>query len=256
MNIREKINWHGDHLKGDLASHKLRVEQTQGKIAAGEVTQECTYYWFVSDAVRLAAETILEENSEASKKAAKLVFEAALLFFYGGWRNQLKTREGKTGHDVWRSTCLWYCEVHRSFPFAGALSDWNAMQRIAEYPPEEKLPDVDKAKGEIAWSWAIINFIRGESKMKVEGFLKKAEDDKAKRTKLLVPVLRALIKNNAIEFEKNLLAYLTYFRKSEFKRDPLKIFALDGSTLYHLGRKQGFQISLPESVADYVIQFE
>jgi hypothetical protein len=255
MTLREKLNWYGDHLKGDLVSHKHRFEKAQTEIASGKA-QKVTYYWFVTDAVRFATETILEEDNEASKNTAKLVVDAALLYFYGDWRNQLKNHEGKTGHEAWRSTCLWYCEVHRSFPFAGALSDWSAMKQIAEYPPEEKLPAVDKAKGETAWSWAIINFIRGEPETKVERFLKKADADKAKRPKLLAPVLRALMKNDAVEFEKTLLAYLAYFRKSEFKRDPLKIFALDGTTLYHLGRKQGFNISLPENVADHVIRFE
>ena len=255
MTLREKLNWYGDHLKGNLASHKQVVEKTQTQIASGKA-QKVTYYWFVTNAVRFAAETILEENNEASKNAAKLVVDTALLYFYGDWRNQLKTDEGKTGHEAWWSFCLWYEELMESLPFAAALSEWEAVGRIADYPLDNKLPEPAKAKGETAWGWALITFLRDDSSGKVESFLKKAEGDKAKRPKLLAPVLRALMKNNAAEFEKTLLAYLAYFRKSEFKRDPLKIFALDGTTLYHLGRKQGFRISLPENVADHVIRFE
>ena len=256
MTLREKFNWYGDHLKGDLASHKRRVQKVQAEIAAGQVTQECVYYWFVTDAVRFAVETILEENSEDSKKTAKLVVEAALLFFYGEWRSKLKTDDGEAGHEAWRAFCLWYEELMESLPFATALSDWEAVSRIAAYPSDNKLPMPANAKGETAWGWALITFLRNSPNDKVEFFLKKAEGDKAKRPKLLAPVLRALMSNNAAEYEITLLAYLAYFRKSEFKRDPLKIFAFDGTTLYHLGRKQGFNVLLPEKVADHVIRFE
>ncbi len=251
MTLREKIKWSGDHL-----ADKQRVEETQARITAGEVIQECTYYWFVSETARYAIGTYLDGDEAATKEKAKLVVSAALQFFYGNWRNQLTTSSGKTGHEEWRSVCLWYDEVHRSFPFAAALSDWDAMKRIAEYPPEEKLPAVDKARGEIAWSWAIINFIRGESQARIEKFLKMAEDDKSKRPKLLCPILRALMNNDATAFEKTMLAYLAYYRKSEFKHELLKIVTLTGTTLYHLGRKQGFKVILPENIADHVIRFE
>jgi hypothetical protein len=256
MTLRDKLKWHGDLLKGDLAAHRRTVEKTQAEIASGKA-QECTYFWFVTDTVRYAVETYLDENKEASSKAARLVADSALLFFYGAWRNQLKTPDGKTGHEAWQSVCLWYDQVHRSFPFPAALSDWEAVTRIAQYPPEHKLSAVHKATGETAWSWAIINFLRGEPREKVEAFLKKAEGlEKAKRPKLLCPVLRALMDNDAAAFEKTLLAYLAYYRKSEFKRDPLKLLALEGTTLYHLGRKQGFNVTLPEKVADHVIRLD
>jgi hypothetical protein len=251
MTLREKLKW-----SGDIATHIQRVEKTQTRIAAGEASQECTYFWFVGHTVKLAIETYLDGNESAAKTQARLVVHAVLQFFYGDWRNQLKTPKGETGHEAWQKVCLWYNEVHRSLPFAAALSDWEAMKRIAEYPPEDKLPAVDKARGETAWSWAIVDFIRGESSTKVEKFLKKAEDDKAKRPKLLCPVLRALMNNDAAEFEKKLLAYLVYYRKSEFRNELMKLMALDGTTLYHLARKQGFNVKLPENVADHIICFD
>jgi hypothetical protein len=115
------------------------------------------------------------------------------------------------------------------------------------------MPEAAKARGETAWVWALISFLRGEPRKRVEGFIAKAEADKAKRPKLLCPVLRALIENDAAGFEKTLLAYLAYYRKSEFKLDLDKLLALDGTTLYHLGRKQGFKVQLPENVVDHVI---
>jgi hypothetical protein len=84
----------------------------------------------------------------------------------------------------------------------------------------------------------------------------KAEADKAKRPKLLCPVLRALIDKDTALFEKSLLAYLTYYRKHEFKLIVDKVVSLEGTTLFHLGRRQGFNVALPENVADHVIQFE
>lgn len=141
-----------------------------------------------------------------------------------------------------------------SLPWACALSDWEAVRRIGEYPPEDRLPEAAKARGETAWGWALISFLRGDSRKRVEGFMINAEADKAKRPKLLCPVLRALIDNDAVGFEETLLAYLAYYRKREFKLDLEKLLALDGTTLYHLGRKQGFDVQLPESVVDHVIR--
>ena len=127
---------------------------------------------------------------------------------------------------------------------------------MAEYPPEDKLPEASKAKGEAAWGWALVSYLRGDPRKRVDEFMKKAEADKAKRPKLLCPVLRALMDKDEKTFTETLLAYLAYYRKSEFKLDLDKLLAFDGTTLYHLGRKQGFKVHLPENVADHVIRFD
>lgn len=250
MALREKLKW-----DGDVNARLATVQKSLKEISSGEA-KDVTYYWHVGACVFYALETCLDDHREASINAAKNVVEAALLYFYGEWRERLPNRSGQSGHEVWRKDCLWYEEVHQSLPFAVAICDWSAMKRIAEYPPEDHLPAVDKARGETAWSWAIINFIRDGASPKVETYLQKAESDKAKRPQLLALVLRALIKNDAVEFEKTLLAYLAYYRKSEFKLQLTKLVSLDGTTLYHLGRKQGFRVELPENLADYVICFE
>jgi hypothetical protein len=144
----------------------------------------------------------------------------------------------------------------QSLPWACALGDWEDVRRIAEYPPENRFPEAAKAGGETAWGWALAMFLRGQPRKKVEHFLVKAETEQAKRPKLLCPVLRALLDKDAAQFEEALLAYLAYYRKSEFKRDLDKLLALDGTTLYHLGRRQGFDIPLPENVVHHVICFD
>jgi hypothetical protein len=250
MTLREKIKWNGN-----TASRLKDVQESQVKITAGEA-KEPTYYFFVGKTVFYAIEAYLDENKETSIGAAKLVIDATLLFFYGNWREKLPNRDGKTGQEEWKTECLWYDEVHRSLPFAAALSDWNAVKQIAEYPPDLQ-PSQAQSRGESAWGWALITFLRGESREKVEMFLKKAEGlEKAKRPKLLCPVLRALMNNDAGQFKKTLLAYLAYYRKSEFKLLLTKLVSLEGTTLYHLGRKQGFNVKLPENVADHIIRFE
>jgi len=250
MTLREKLKWNGN-----IAFHQQTVEKTQAEIASGRA-QECTYYWFVGESTLYAIETYLDGITNASQDKAHLVVQAALQFFYGDWRNHLKTHKGESGHEAWRSVCLWYEQLMESLPFAAALSDWNAVARIAAYPTNDKLPEPDKAIGEPAWGWSLITFLRNEPCGKVEGFLKKAEDDRAKRPKMLCPVLRALMINDSVQFEKTLLAYLAYYRKSEFKNELMKLVALDGTMLYHLGRKQGFNVKLPENVADHVIRLD
>ena len=60
--------------------------------------------------------------------------------------------------------------------------------------------------------------------------------------------------DNAV-FEKCLITYLVYYRQREFRLNLNKILALDGSTLYHLGLRQGFTLELPENLAVHVIRF-
>jgi hypothetical protein len=252
MTLKEKLNW--DSNRALTLNH---IQEDKERIASGRA-QKVTYYWLVGKTIVYAIESYVEDSGRAaSKEAARGVLQAVTEYFYGDWRDTLPTPDGKVGHEEWRTVCLWYEEVMQSLSFAAALSDWESMSKIAAYPPENKLPEAAKAIGESAWGWALITFLRGQSHEKVDGFLKKAEClEKAKRLKLLAPVLRALMNKDAAQYEKTLLAYLAYYRKSEFKRVIDKIVALDGTTLYHLGRKQGFKVKLPENVADHVIRFE
>ena len=215
-----------------------------------------TYYFRVSEWARVAIGRWAQGKDSESKDAAKRCVRAVLDYFYGKWRSILPTRSGKIGDEHWRQDCLWYEEVQRSLPFAASVSDWEAVKKIAAYAPEDKLPEAAKAKGETAWGWALITYLRGEPRPKVEAFLAKAEGEKAKRPKLLAPVLRALMDKDAKKFAETLLAYLAYYRKSEFKTELDKAIALDGTTLYHLGRKLGFKVELPEPIANHVVRFE
>jgi hypothetical protein len=230
------------------------VNEEQQEIASGRA-QRVTYYWHTSSAVFAAIEVYLEGNSKASRMASQTAVDAVLEYFYGRWRKTLRTEDGKSGHDAWKPHCLWYEPAMQALPFAAALSDWKAVARIAAYPLEDKLPEAAKAKGETAWGWALITFLRGKSRKEVEHFIAKAEADKAKRPKLLCACLRALLDKDARRFERALLEYLAHYRKSEFKRVIDKVVTLDGTTLYHLGQKQGFKVTLPENVADHVIRF-
>lgn len=250
MTLKQKLNW-----TGELEARLNGIKETQDEIASGKA-ERVTYYWFVGQTISCAIEVYLEGDPTKARSAFRLVVDAALSYFYGNWRSTQGTPDGKTGHEAWKPYCLWYDEVQQSLPFAAALSDWEAMKRIAEYPPENKLPEADKAKGETAWGWALVSFLRGQPRSRVEEFLRKAAGENAKRPKLLAPVLRALLDNDSDQFGRTLTAYLAYFRKSEFKHQLGKLVTLEGTTLYHLGRKQGFEVELSENVADHVLRVE
>jgi hypothetical protein len=250
VTLKEKLKW-----EGAIATRLESVERNKLEIASG-VAQKPTYYLFTGATFRFAVECYVEGEAQKSKDAAKLVIYAVLEFFYGNWRKTQPTPDGKVGQEEWKPFCLWFEEVMESLPWACALGDWESVRKIAEYPPENRWPEANKARGESAWTWALVTYLRGQPRKQVEHFLVRAETHKAKRPKLLCPVLRALLDNDAGQFEKTLLAYMTYYLKSEFKRDVDKILALDGTTLYHLGRKQGFNVQLPENMADHIIRFQ
>lgn len=250
MTLKEKLNWTDQLVVREASIHKERALIDSGK------AERTTYYFHVGSAVFYAIEVYVVHGGEKARKPCQMVVDAVLAYFYGDWRSAQATPDGKTGHEAWKPYCLWYDEVQQSLPFAAALSDWKAMKRIAEYPPENKLPEAAKARGEAAWGWALVGFLRGQPRSRVEEFLKKAEDDQAKRPKFLVPVLRALLDNDGDQFSRTLAAYLAYYRKSEFKHQLGKLVTLEGTTMYHLGRKQGFEVELPENVSDHVLRFK
>jgi hypothetical protein len=247
MALKDKLKWNGS-----IENRRRALEEAKLDLPSSP-NPEFSHGCFIGTTSGYAIECYLEGDAKKTMEAAKQVVGAALEYFYGGWQKVQPTPDGTVGHEAWKPFCLWYEQVMQSLPWACALCDWDAVRRIAEYPPENRMPEAAKARGETAWVWALISFLRGEPRKRVEGFIAKAEADKAKRPKLLCPVLRALIENDAAGFEKTLLAYLAYYRKSEFKLDLDKLLALDGTTLYHLGRKQGFKVQLPENVVDHVI---
>ena len=231
------------------------ARRIEASIAASTAV-EAEYYWLVSKWARVATGRWARSDDAGSREAALRCVAAALMYFYGPWREVLETEKGLKGHEAWLKRCLWFEKVQCSLTYATALSDWDAVRRIAAYPPEDgQLPQAAKARGETAWGWALVCFLRNGSRGKVEAFLEKAVGDKAKRPKLLAPVLRALLDEDASSFSEALLTYLAYYRKSEFKSELDRAIALDGTTLYHLGRKAGMAVELPEKLANHVIRF-
>jgi hypothetical protein len=196
----------------------------------------------------------LEGDNTLTRQVGSAVVQTTIRYFYVLWRTKQLTPNGKADPDYWRKSCLWFEVVADSIPWACALDDWEAVRKIAEYPLDEAFPEARKAKGETAWLRALICYLRDEPRANVEAYLAKAENDKAKRPKLLVPVLRALLDKDESAYRRALLAYLEYYRKSEFKLILDKVLALDGTTLYHLGRRLGFTVELPANVADHVIR--
>ena len=248
MALKDKLKW-----SGAIENRRRALEDAKLDLPSS-CNPKFSYSCLIGTTSGYAIECYLAGKATESLEAAKQVVWAALEYFYGGWRKVQPTPDGTVGHEAWKPFCLWYEQVTESLPWACALSDWEALRRIAEYPPEDRLPEAAKAKGETAWVWALISFLRGDQRTRVEGFIAKAEADKAKRPKLLGPVLRALLNEDDAGFERALVAYLTYYRKSEFRLELDNVLALDGTILYHLGRKLGFKIELPENVADHVIR--
>jgi hypothetical protein len=247
MALKDKLKW-----SGGIENRRRALEEAKLDLPSCR-NPKFSYSCLIGTTSGYAVECYLEGDAKKSMEAGKQVVWAALGYFYGDWRKTQPTPDGTVGHEAWKPFCSWYEEVKQILPWACALSNWEAVCRIAEYPPEDSLPEAARARGETAWVWALISFLRGDPRKRIEEFIAKAESDMAKRPKLLCPVLRALIENDAVAFEKALLAYLAYYRKSEFRLDLDKVLALDGTTLYHLGRKQGFDVQLPENVFDHVI---
>lgn len=249
MTLAQKFNW-----TDSSHDHLIRLQISQSAIVAGK-GKKFDYYCLAGDSVFYATSCYLEGGKNVVQ-AARLVVSSTLDYFYGEWRQKLPAPSGAINPVEWRKLCLWFEVVAESLPWVTASGDWKAVRKIAEYPPDDAFPEAKKAKGEAAWLRALICYLRDEPKANVEAYLLKAEADKSKRPKLLSPVLRALLDKNAKEFEKTFLAYMAFYRKSEFKLNLNKILAFDGTTLYHLGRKQGFKVELPENLADHVIRID
>ena len=188
----------------DPESHNAGALRIASLINEGIATQS-DYYWLVSKWARTAIGRWCQMRDPEAVAAAKKCVQAVLDYFYGDWRERLITMDGQKGETAWRKECLWLEEVQRSLPFASALSNWEAVKRIAAYPPEDMFPEAAKAKGEGAWGRAVLSYLRGEPRNKIEAFIAKAESKKTKRLILLGPVLRTLMDQHERKFADALL---------------------------------------------------
>lgn len=159
------------------------LKSDQAAVASGRGLK-FDYYSFPRGAFCYATSCYLEGNIKGSAKAARLVVNATLEYFYGDWRKRLPAPSGKADPEEWRKCCLWHEVVVESLPWACALRDWKAVKRIAVYPIDDSFPEAARVRGETAWTRALICFLRGEPRVNVESFLAKAEQHKSQRPKI------------------------------------------------------------------------
>ena len=248
MTLVQKAGWtrsSDEHLSG--------LRKTEQVIASGQ-GEKFDYYTLPGIAFCYAMCAYVEGDYKKAVSASELLVSSTLEYFYGDWRRKLAAPSGRVDPDEWRRTCLWFEVVAESLPWAAALGDWKAVRKIAEYPIDEAFPEAWKAKGETAWTRALVCFLRNEPRKNVEAYLMKAEAGNAKRPKLLVPILKAMLDNEEGSFENAFYQYLEFYRKREFKVELDKLVSLEGTTLYHIGRNRGFEIDLPANTADHIIR--
>lgn len=247
MTIKEKYQW-----RSQRDSLLDSVITAQRSIRDGSATSD-DYYFFVGTAVCYAIELYIDGDLPSARSAAKIVMEAILEYFYGEWRFQIPTDDGIVDANYWRKESLWFDEVMKTLPFALALNDWAAVQKIAEYPPEDSFPEAGLAKGEAALGWALVYHLRAQTREASE-FLAEAEKREEERLQLLCRVLKAIIQQDAQAFSNSFLLYMKFYKENEIEMKLTKLISVYGTIMYHLGHRQGFFVQLPVQWADHVIR--
>jgi hypothetical protein len=197
----------------------------------------------------------LEGDIAKAQQFAARAIAHCLEYFYGTWRAQFRTDEGTYDPNWWRRNISWMTHLHEAFCWASSLGDWTSLRRLAEYPARDSKPGIDGTREDAAAYLALACLLRDEPLAQYEHCFGIIEKGKKQKPKLVARVIRELQAKNGGAFQDSLEAYLRYFRKSEFKKSALdKLLCFDGTTLLHIGEREGLNFKVPPEIEDHIIR--
>jgi hypothetical protein len=249
MTLKEKLGWEIDinfylrmlnNAKIPPKSKKL-IPSSKRAIASMANSVATCYY-------------LLDQKIEASKYARETV-EAVLDQFYGSWRDNVMTDSGTKDPEWWRVHNSWMFRFQESLCWALAIGDLETAKEIAGYPTDECMVDPTATKEDKAAYLILAYYFRGETIESYRHHFVEIRNGKKEKPRLIANIIESLQKRDAVKFQENLEAYLNYFRKREFRKNSLdRLLCYDGTTLIGIGKREGLDFEIPQSVEDYLIR--
>jgi hypothetical protein len=198
------------------------------------------------------------------REAGRQLVAAVLYYFFGPWREKVRWHEHSftsmstkvLNREQTRAKLQWISFYRDALPAALSLGDWEAADRLLEWPGPDLKDDVDPFNSieDNAYQIWLAMRLRGDSGSEVDARRDWITRRSRPRQKLLALAADALFAGEPKTLAKTLTDYLEYYRKREIdlQRDPgwrlvRQGISLDGTVLWHLARRRGLgEIKLAE----------
>jgi hypothetical protein len=199
----------------------------------------------------------LLEDEFSSRKYATEAVDAAADFFGGAWRSELLTAEKKVDESYGKRAFIWMEVFEAALLCGSVLGRWEFLEKAGTFPePYSCVSDEYKNQDRDLYV-AIAALLRKSPISELEGSLEKAAAGSKKSCKALVAVMRAGLARDVALFQKTLIAFLNYYKKSDFPNpDITKKISIFGTFFVHWAKKEGFVITIPPEFADHIVSFD
>ena len=175
-------------------------------------------------------------------------------YFFGTWRCEVQTDEGKIDPEWWKRIS-WASFFRETIFWGSCIGAWDKIKKIAQYPTEECLNSEPwEHIGFRVWYLVIAAVLRDEPLESLGRYTDLIDKLKSRREKLLLDILRPILYGDAEKANGQLSIYLKYYKKFEFKKPEItEKVSIDGTFLINFGRYRGLKIEYPEEYTDHIV---
>ena len=208
-------------------------------ISEGSIITFYYYYLEKKDKIREAVIKLLDYNLD---------------YFFGSWRYEVPTDEGKIDPEWWKRIS-WASYFRDAIFWGSCIGAWDKIRKIAQYPTDECLNSEPWEHISFrVWYLIIAAVLRDEPLQSLVRHTDLIDKLKSRREKLLLDILRPILCGDAEKTNEQLAIYLKYYKKFEFKKPQItERVSVDGTFLVNFGRYKGLKIKYPEEYADHIV---
>lgn len=196
----------------------------------------------------------LEKKKDAKNTVISLL-DYAKDYFFGKWRYEAPTDQGKIDPERFRKYMNWI-DYFRYIIFWGSCIDqWAQITEIAQYPCDYTEGEIWEPKEYRSWYLLIAAILRGEPLEQLSKYTIVIENGKKKREKLLLKLLNAILDNDVDRADQELKSYLKYYKQYEFPKPEIREkLTIDGTFLINFARHKGIELEYPQEYSDHIVR--
>ena len=128
------------------------------------------------------------------------------------------------------------------------------MKKAGDYPEPDSFSGSYKDQERDLYV-ALGAFLREAPGPELDSLLEKAGAGSKKTCKSLVQMIRACVRRDALELEKNLLDYFKHYKKSEFPKEYIaKKISIEGTFFVHWAEKEKLPLTIPPEFIDHIVR--
>lgn len=186
------------------------------------------------------------------REAGRRVVMAAIHYFFGDWRKREFTWLSYRLNEASARTFLEWTSLYRpGIAKAAIFEQWSDFDQLLTWPGDD-LSELhedgtvdDRHREDLSYQIWLAARLLGKDSASVAHHRTRIERGARKRPKLQLAVADALLGGDEKGFERDMVKYLTYYRKTEFRPNRIDfLIADDANVLWHVARRRGLALPL------------